>query len=390
MVIVKKIIIIYISLLLILLLPGIVSASSSTYLGGTADVLSTEGSLYLNTNNASVSLDTETGNLSGYGWSNDIGWIDFDNAGAIATSAKINMTTGIFEGKAVAVNTGKYLDFSNYGSNVKLDFGLKEITGYGWSEDIGWIDFNGVILYSADSAIKPIITQIGLIKNIPDKDKLYYYFTANRVRIWGTSEKYSEIFFAHSNGTTYKTQADIGGKFYIVIDLLNGENELTYYSINLASNRSINKILILNIDPTYGLKIENNGELIPEVQIVESSEKETETVKENSEEVTPPIEAKKIRVIDLDGNPIINKLITIEGIDYITDSFGYIYINEEIVGDFVLYDGKSYPIKLSGEDLILDLSSQKGSFNYLYCFFPLIALLLIVLTVVIVRRKKIS
>ncbi|MFH1259799.1 MAG: hypothetical protein ABII74_08340, partial [Elusimicrobiota bacterium] len=53
-------------------------------------------------------------NTSGYAWSENIGWISFNNAS---------------DGSAV-----------NYGVNV--DLGNGKLSGYGWSENIGWISFN--------------------------------------------------------------------------------------------------------------------------------------------------------------------------------------------------------------------------------------------------------
>ncbi|OGZ32036.1 MAG: hypothetical protein A2V69_02015 [Candidatus Portnoybacteria bacterium RBG_13_40_8] len=61
-------------------------------------------------------------NVSGWGWSDYIGWISF------------NSTSG----------GGSY----NYGINV--DFGTGNFSGYAWSDNVGWITFAPVGPYPAD------------------------------------------------------------------------------------------------------------------------------------------------------------------------------------------------------------------------------------------------
>ena len=44
-------------------------------------------------------------------------------------------------GKATVMNTGAYLDFDNYESNVQVDDTTGNFSGYAWLEDLGWVDF---------------------------------------------------------------------------------------------------------------------------------------------------------------------------------------------------------------------------------------------------------
>jgi hypothetical protein len=66
---------------------------------------------YANTTvgNYGVNFDNTTGQLSGYAWGTNVGWINFSPAHGGVT---INTTTGDFD-------------------------------GYAWGEDVGWISFNG-------------------------------------------------------------------------------------------------------------------------------------------------------------------------------------------------------------------------------------------------------
>lgn len=70
-----------------------------------------------NFNSIPTSLAGAGHNLSGYAWSENIGWISFNN------------TTG---GGAV-----------NYGVNIDMITG--DLSGYAWSENIGWIMFNPTV-----------------------------------------------------------------------------------------------------------------------------------------------------------------------------------------------------------------------------------------------------
>jgi hypothetical protein len=57
--------------------------------------------------------------ISGYAWSQDIGWIEF-TAGT-TSGVFVDYETGAVSGSAYVMNTGNILDFDNYGSNVVVD-----------------------------------------------------------------------------------------------------------------------------------------------------------------------------------------------------------------------------------------------------------------------------
>jgi hypothetical protein len=104
-----------------------------------------------------VNIDSGTGNFSGYAWSENIGWIDFAPAGPYPTdpqySAKADLGTGQVSGwaRALAYDAGwdgwikmrcygTECDTSDYG--VYID-GAEEFHDYAWEPDvIGWISFN--------------------------------------------------------------------------------------------------------------------------------------------------------------------------------------------------------------------------------------------------------
>lgn len=76
--------------------------------------------------------------ISGYAWSQDIGWIKFTTGES--EGVFVDYATGAVTGSAYVINTGKVVDFTNYGSNVVVNPSTGKLSGYVWSEDIGWIE----------------------------------------------------------------------------------------------------------------------------------------------------------------------------------------------------------------------------------------------------------
>jgi len=114
-----------------------------------------EGDLY------GLYIPSSDGSVSGYAWSENIGWIDFQPSGPYPTnpsySAKRegNTLTGwarILSIKDAADNnnsggwqgwiklSGTAQDGSSYG--VKIDPATRKLSGYAWSDELGWISFD--------------------------------------------------------------------------------------------------------------------------------------------------------------------------------------------------------------------------------------------------------
>ena len=136
---------------------------TSSSLSGTATIVNM--GYLINFTGQSVQYDTG-GNLSGYAWSNEYGWLDF-NVG----SPKINLTTGEMTGKARMLSlqnpndTETPIDWadgwitfkgSNGGSGGGMTYGVTfnlttgQGSGYAWGGNvIGWVDFSGVSITPA-------------------------------------------------------------------------------------------------------------------------------------------------------------------------------------------------------------------------------------------------
>lgn len=112
----------------------------------------TDGSSY----NYGVNIDLSTGLFSGYAWSDNVGWITFNETeltGCPSGScrAELNFSTNEVSGWARTVNTGDgwdgwislrgvAQDLSPYG--VFLNSSTNELEYWAWSDDFGWISFN--------------------------------------------------------------------------------------------------------------------------------------------------------------------------------------------------------------------------------------------------------
>lgn len=130
-------------------------------LSGQAGVINTGGAVHFTNYESNVSVDTQTGVMSGYAWLDDLGWVAFGTEeGNTEGPVTVDLVTGALTGKAKVINTSGYLDFTNFGSNVVVDLSSGVFSGYVWSEDVGWINFGnpGVTTGAAFDLTAPTIT----------------------------------------------------------------------------------------------------------------------------------------------------------------------------------------------------------------------------------------
>ncbi len=91
-----------------------------------------------------------SGNVFGWAWSENIGWISFNNLG-----------TTDHNGDAVPAGGGSV----DYGVNIDLATGA--LSGYAWSENIGWIRFDPEGSYPTTSTVPPHSACV----NLPGKEQ---------------------------------------------------------------------------------------------------------------------------------------------------------------------------------------------------------------------------
>lgn len=140
----KKAFIVIVGMLLVaglfLQAPPVLAAIQS--LTGQAGVMNTGGAVHFTNYESNVSVDTQTGVMSGYAWLDDLGWVAFGTEeGNTEGPVSVSLTDGAVSGKAYCANTGSYIDFDSFNSNVRMDLVTGAFSGHAWSTDLGWIDF---------------------------------------------------------------------------------------------------------------------------------------------------------------------------------------------------------------------------------------------------------
>ncbi|HUO50311.1 MAG TPA: fibronectin type III domain-containing protein [Candidatus Paceibacterota bacterium] len=146
--------------------PVTVNVSGSGFTGGTGALLTgyfwsdTIGWIDANcyntnsctTNNFGLFVDN-SGNISGYGWSDNIGWVsaqpsDVSGCPSSPCTPNINATTGVVSGwfRAIAANGNGWDGWiSLSGSNYGPTFSNGNFSGYSWGSDVvGWVDWSQV------------------------------------------------------------------------------------------------------------------------------------------------------------------------------------------------------------------------------------------------------
>lgn len=157
--------------------------------------------------NYGVNKDVTTGNLTGYAWSSNIGWIQFGGLsgwpaattgnGTTASNAKVDLTTGAMSGWARALSNGGGWDgwislkgkttagttygvtLTSTGSTLASQYDCK--TDCVWGSDVvGWIDFSGVI-FGAPAAISIGVNLIAdpSVSSVPGTTSLSWVTTGS-------------------------------------------------------------------------------------------------------------------------------------------------------------------------------------------------------------------
>lgn len=153
----------------LVLMANRVFALNNTAVLGSATVVNTQNKIFFTSDvyGANVVIsdpDSENGNkrtISGYAWSQDIGWIKFTQGET--GGVFVDYSTGAVSGSAYVINTGNTINFSSNNSNTVVDVNSGKFSGYVWSKDLGWIDFGVNNVYVKDS----------LLPNNPTEAKAY-------------------------------------------------------------------------------------------------------------------------------------------------------------------------------------------------------------------------
>jgi hypothetical protein len=243
---------------------------------------------------------------------------------------------------------------------------------------------------------KVVITDIGLIDDVPNLDNMLYYFTSQTPLIKGTAYPNSNVKF-ETDDEEFNTQVDANGNFDILLDLPRETIEFTYFSYSSFGNQSDNKTLTLVIG-TENFPPDDDEEEEEEEE-EENNEEEQNEEQENSQEEESDVagENTTITFTDKDGNPLDGATIEIDGKTYTTNDNGEIEIavlQEGIHTAKINYKGKEYTQEiLSTKDekhnitIEIDLVERNVQWNKILIYSGL-GLLLIIVLIIIFRKRE--
>ena len=123
-----------------------------------------------------VTVDPTTGNVSGDAWSDEVGWIDFNQTSGCpvtgcTTQPNINLSTGVFSGfaRVLTYSTGNggwdgWIDLGSTGNNDgwNMDTGTGKVTGAAWGDlVIGWVVPNNMKIVFGNTITSSVTTACG-------------------------------------------------------------------------------------------------------------------------------------------------------------------------------------------------------------------------------------
>jgi len=146
--------------------------------------------------NYGVNID-DIGNFSGYAWSGNVGWIQFNPSGPYPAlpnySVKMDTVTGVISGWSRALSAGGGWDGWIKIDGVTVNPGSGNFSGYGWGSDvIGWLSFAGsnyqtktTFHFNAAPTVGGLSVRQGDYCSYPLHPTLYWVFSDPDTAGWG-------------------------------------------------------------------------------------------------------------------------------------------------------------------------------------------------------------
>lgn len=316
--------------------------AASISVTGKASVLNTADTyLDFSNYNSNAKIDNSTGNFSGYAFLEDVGWVAFGSTDNTEGPVNVNLTSGAVSGKAKALNTSKYIDFTNYNSNVTVNTSTGVFSGYAFSEDVGWLNFADTGVNTGGTALTTSSSSSSSSSNsnstssspsaptcgnqtpasapslysaiAEDGDSITLYFTDAQNPV----DHYTLSYGLKELGTFQWGQDNIGGQGagkYTV----NGLSPGTTYQFRVrpgngcATGDWSNTISATTKGIVSFNQLEiTRSELVPVKDEPQEETKDKETAKKESEK--PPLKtyAISVKVVDEKGSPVEGAKVTI-------------------------------------------------------------------------------
>lgn len=169
---------------------GQVKGATGVAVTGRASAVNTNGYLNFTDNNANVTLSNTTRQFDGYAWSDDLGWVAFGTQDNSLGPVSYNAYTGALSGKAKVLGDSTYLDFNSSPYGSNV-----LVNSSGTFSGFVWSESLGWLNFSGVSAsgislVSPNAPQNVRIYDTSDRDLAVYSIT---LRWQAPSDLYSGL-----------------------------------------------------------------------------------------------------------------------------------------------------------------------------------------------------
>ncbi|MCP6718328.1 MAG: PKD domain-containing protein [Patescibacteria group bacterium] len=183
--------------------------------------------------NYGVKVSTSTGDFSGYAWSENIGWISFEESDLVgcppifpSCKANLNLQTNEVSGWAKALDIQEWIRLRNSTYGIYRNSSTNEFEDWAWSDQtIGWISFNsatggGPIQYAVVIDIDTIDPEATSFGTDPSDPNWINGADPNLTVSWtvtdggGSHLNYVEVWRADDVGGSPGTWTMVGDNYY--------------------------------------------------------------------------------------------------------------------------------------------------------------------------------
>lgn len=193
------------------------------------------------------------GNVSGYAWSDNIGWISFnknDVSGCPSGTCKIKITGSSVDGwaKALSADANGWDGWINLKTNPSYGISYTQQTGffsgYAWGSNVvGWVDFGLVSWIGGQNTVQPIAPII--------LSPAGTHFNTSTILFSGLASSTLTVLNDFSNSTT---TADLNENWSLNIDeLAQGTTTIKFFTSNIngTSSSTEKTIFVDTVAPTF-------------------------------------------------------------------------------------------------------------------------------------------
>lgn len=222
-----------------------------------------------------VLVDSSSGAMSGYAWSENLGWLSFNGSetGSCGSAANLNIQSGVMDGWAKWLSSGEcvHLKGSNYG--VTYNSNNNEFSGYAWGEtDTGWMHWkgSGYGVVSGSPIVAPPAAPTSLTASTTSTTQINLAWVDNASgetgfiieRKIGTGGTYAQIATANPNAQSYQnTGLAAGTLYYYRVKATNNGGDSAYSNEASATTLYVTSTINVTASPASATWTINPGSL---------------------------------------------------------------------------------------------------------------------------------